>query len=202
VFSRDVKFYESVFPFKDKNLLLSQEFSEYDNLDTLTFFDEIEQTTPTSTKCDLPPDDDFRVDKNVNDTVESVSLRVQQPGVETRTVHGEAEQQPDSSGSNTGGVGVEKVDRDKGNSPEGGISQADTRTSLRRSTRESVLPKALNDYIIEGKVKFGLEKVVNYANLSQENRCFAIVFVTPRPMAEIPRHDVLGSILEHMFIVK
>ncbi|GKB28278.1 putative RNA-directed DNA polymerase, partial [Tanacetum coccineum] len=45
--------------------------------------------------------------------------------------------------------------------------------TVRRSSRQTKLPTSLNDFVIEGKVKYGVEKVVNYANLNHENFCFA-----------------------------
>nr|GEW00241.1 ribonuclease H-like domain-containing protein [Tanacetum cinerariifolium] len=45
--------------------------------------------------------------------------------------------------------------------------------SIRRSTRQTKLPSSLNDFIINGKVKYGVEKVVNYANLDHNSLCFA-----------------------------
>ncbi|GKA64920.1 hypothetical protein Tco_0764627, partial [Tanacetum coccineum] len=45
--------------------------------------------------------------------------------------------------------------------------------TVRRSSRQTKLPTSLNDFIIDGKVKYGVEKVVNYANLRHENFCFA-----------------------------
>lgn len=45
-------------------------------------------------------------------------------------------------------------------------------STVRRSTRDFVLPRKFNDYVVEGKVKFGIEKVVNYAKLSFECFCF------------------------------
>ncbi|GJV98148.1 ribonuclease H-like domain-containing protein [Tanacetum coccineum] len=45
--------------------------------------------------------------------------------------------------------------------------------NVRRSTRQTKLPTSLNDFIIEGKVKYGVEKVVNYVNLNHESFCFA-----------------------------
>ncbi|GKF15749.1 hypothetical protein Tco_0057211, partial [Tanacetum coccineum] len=44
--------------------------------------------------------------------------------------------------------------------------------TLRRSSRQTKLPSSLNDFIIEGKVKYGVERVVNYANLNHDNYCF------------------------------
>ncbi|GKA02181.1 hypothetical protein Tco_0674846 [Tanacetum coccineum] len=45
--------------------------------------------------------------------------------------------------------------------------------TVRRSSRQTKLPTSLNDFIIDDKVKYGVKKVVNYANLSHENFCFA-----------------------------
>ncbi|GJT63232.1 ribonuclease H-like domain-containing protein [Tanacetum coccineum] len=45
--------------------------------------------------------------------------------------------------------------------------------TMRRSMRQTKLPSSLNDFIINGKVKYGVEKVVNYANLDHDNLCFA-----------------------------
>ncbi|GKC94135.1 hypothetical protein Tco_1159577 [Tanacetum coccineum] len=45
--------------------------------------------------------------------------------------------------------------------------------TVKRSSRQTKLPTILNDFVIEGKVKYGIEKVFNYANLNHENLCFA-----------------------------
>ncbi|GJR23762.1 ribonuclease H-like domain-containing protein [Tanacetum coccineum] len=44
--------------------------------------------------------------------------------------------------------------------------------NLRRSSRVSVFPRNYNDFVVESKVKYGLEKFVGYANLDDENLCF------------------------------
>ncbi|GJR05694.1 ribonuclease H-like domain-containing protein [Tanacetum coccineum] len=44
--------------------------------------------------------------------------------------------------------------------------------TLRRSSRQTKLPSSLNDFIVEGKVQYGVERVVNYANLNHDNYCF------------------------------
>ncbi|GKB63850.1 multidrug resistance-associated protein 3 [Tanacetum coccineum] len=40
-------------------------------------------------------------------------------------------------------------------------------------TEFTKLPSSLNDFIVEGKVKYGVKRVVSYANLNHENLCFA-----------------------------
>nr|GEY19350.1 hypothetical protein [Tanacetum cinerariifolium] len=44
--------------------------------------------------------------------------------------------------------------------------------TFRRSSRQTKLPSSLNDFIVEEKVKYGVERVVNYANLNHKNFCF------------------------------
>ncbi|GJV57940.1 ribonuclease H-like domain-containing protein [Tanacetum coccineum] len=44
--------------------------------------------------------------------------------------------------------------------------------NVRRSTRQTKLPTSSNDFVIEGKVKYGAEKVVSYDNLNHEIFCF------------------------------
>lgn len=45
-------------------------------------------------------------------------------------------------------------------------------TFVRKSSRVTSIPKKFDDYIIEGKYKYGVEKVVNYSHLSNNNKCF------------------------------
>nr|GEV82680.1 UvrD-like helicase, ATP-binding domain, P-loop containing nucleoside triphosphate hydrolase [Tanacetum cinerariifolium] len=45
--------------------------------------------------------------------------------------------------------------------------------NLRRSSRQTKLPSSLNDFIVKGNVKCGVERVVNYANLNPDSFCFA-----------------------------
>ncbi|GJS16758.1 ribonuclease H-like domain-containing protein [Tanacetum coccineum] len=52
-----------------------------------------------------------------------------------------------------------------------GVEEFPSNTT-RRSSKQTKLPSSLNDFVIEGKVKYGVEKVVNYANLNYANFCF------------------------------
>ncbi|KAK1408324.1 hypothetical protein QVD17_39996 [Tagetes erecta] len=177
IFSRDVKFYETVFPFKDNMTL-----HENDKLDltTLNFFDFFD-TNHSKNSDGEKPDDDGRAMRQQNKSGQA-------QGAETSTVSGEADgrqplnggggevnagqQQPHSDSSNT--YEVDNADKniniDENVSPEG---FHDPSAPLRKSSRNTSLPKNLNDFIIEGKVKYGFEKVVNYSKLSKENHCFA-----------------------------
>ncbi|GJU84366.1 ribonuclease H-like domain-containing protein [Tanacetum coccineum] len=44
--------------------------------------------------------------------------------------------------------------------------------NVKRSSRQSVFPKNYNDFVVESKVKYGLEKYVCYSKLNTENYCF------------------------------
>nr|GEV97652.1 ribonuclease H-like domain-containing protein [Tanacetum cinerariifolium] len=52
-----------------------------------------------------------------------------------------------------------------------GVEELPSNTT-RRSSIQTKLPSSLNDFVIEGKVKYGVEKVVNYTNLNSTNFCF------------------------------
>ncbi|GJV13759.1 ribonuclease H-like domain-containing protein [Tanacetum coccineum] len=44
--------------------------------------------------------------------------------------------------------------------------------TYRKSSRKSIMPSKLNDYVVDIKVKYGLNKYVNYSNLSSDNYSF------------------------------
>ncbi|GJU22172.1 ribonuclease H-like domain-containing protein [Tanacetum coccineum] len=46
---------------------------------------------------------------------------------------------------------------------------------VRRSSRQTKLPTSLNDFIIDGEVKYGVEKVTNYANLNLEEDVYMTI---------------------------
>ncbi|GJW54921.1 hypothetical protein Tco_0099006 [Tanacetum coccineum] len=60
------------------------------------------------------------------------------------------------------------------NHPHEGINRVNENVqNLRRSSRPSVFPRNFNDFVVDSKVRYGLEKYVNYSNLSKGNYCFA-----------------------------
>ncbi|GKE08561.1 hypothetical protein Tco_1412112 [Tanacetum coccineum] len=44
--------------------------------------------------------------------------------------------------------------------------------NLRRSSRQSVFPRNYNDFVVDSKVKYVLEKYVGYSKLNSKNYCF------------------------------
>ncbi|GKA24822.1 hypothetical protein Tco_0710855, partial [Tanacetum coccineum] len=45
--------------------------------------------------------------------------------------------------------------------------------NLRKSSRTSKLPSKHSDFVIDRKVRYRIDKHVNYSNLSKENYCFS-----------------------------
>ncbi|KAI3830073.1 hypothetical protein L1987_04206 [Smallanthus sonchifolius] len=143
IFSRDVKFYENIFPFKEDKIFTQQNFSFKKDVNNLNFFDMFEASSPKFPESENPDDEGEG----------SQGTTGQQPSIPNNTT-GEADHT------------VEPIDET--NPSEG----ADAQNQPRRSSRTVKLPKKLSEFIVEGKVKYGVEKVVNYSKLSSENFCF------------------------------
>ncbi|XP_076950961.1 uncharacterized protein LOC143624107 [Bidens hawaiensis] len=161
LFSRDVKFYENIFPFKDNAGFENNEYHD-SNITSLNFFDLYDDDTPKQSI-----DESIPCDENHNS--ESFDHRSKQ-----LLVHGMADIQGTSSSSPELGR-VQDIGRSNeiSDNSEGEIIEHIIPTVPRRSTRNSVFPRTFEDYVVEGKVKYGLEKVVNYSHLSGPNFCFA-----------------------------
>ncbi|KAJ0837837.1 putative RNA-directed DNA polymerase [Helianthus annuus] len=162
LFSRDVKFFETIFPFKD-NKLLNEDLSINDNfLNSLNFFDFFESRQLDESNGETSNDEEgafsevFDIDK--------------QPSTNHQAPDGTAtSQQPQGTNEGAGEADNVETTNDNSSSPEGTNNPSEP---IRRSTRNSSIPKKFNDFIIEGKVKYGMEKVVNYSKLSFEIKCF------------------------------
>ncbi|KAK9062368.1 hypothetical protein SSX86_019554 [Deinandra increscens subsp. villosa] len=115
----------------------------------------------SSYEDDKRPDDDGRVTSDCTGSD-------QHPSAIDRTEGNSTEQQPNSSSQNAEGIDTSSTPNEEVTPSEGGVNPPITR----RSTRNTSVPKKLQDYVVEGKVKYGLERVVNYSRLSTENRCF------------------------------
>ncbi|GKA31493.1 ribonuclease H-like domain-containing protein, partial [Tanacetum coccineum] len=136
VFSRDVRFFESVFPFKMRNTSVNEKADvDYaSDADNLTFFDN---------QLSQRPNDEGRAT--------SVDISLSEGNIfETNT---------GSSSVPTHNLTSEPIDR--------------VQSEPRRSSRVSKMPAKLNDYVIDSKLKYGLEKHVSYAKLNSMNYCFA-----------------------------
>ncbi|KAJ0599026.1 putative RNA-directed DNA polymerase [Helianthus annuus] len=159
-FSRDVKFYESVYPFKIKTFD-NQESIVDKQLNHANFFDVSipgvsnmpNDEEGTNGAQDLHGDDQQPLSPSTS-APDSVVEMAQHTEQESSSRQGSNERAEDTMRSN--------VDP---NQSEGNVD-------VRKSSRNTSMPKRLDDFVVEGKVRYGIEKVINYANLSYENKCF------------------------------
>ncbi|KAK1433709.1 hypothetical protein QVD17_10624 [Tagetes erecta] len=185
-FSRDVKFYEDVFPFKLQN--------KHDCFENLKFFDncfqnQVQNKTPT-------PDDEVKVTQDQeghdiqvqNLETPASTVRLDSDDTAVRSHHRCSsfddanidldsetlnQDQETTNAGDTIVVEPDLVPMTESDTPEGVLGQKQPENAARRrSSRESNLPRKFDQYVVEGKVKYGIEKVVNYSNLSPENYCF------------------------------
>ncbi|GKD80968.1 ribonuclease H-like domain-containing protein, partial [Tanacetum coccineum] len=73
---------------------------------------------------------------------------------------------------NEGVVTLEENVFAKGNIDSNPFSSVQGVQPVRRSTRQSVFPKNYNDFVVESKVKYGLEKYVGYLKINSKIFCF------------------------------
>ncbi|KAJ0534888.1 putative RNA-directed DNA polymerase [Helianthus annuus] len=159
-FSRDVKFYESVYPFKS-SLNKSQEFSNKPELNQINFFDF---TETISSEVPAVPNDEEGT--NAHDQ-HSDDQQSGSPSTSATASDADNDQcDNEQLGSSVGHAG-EAEDTVRSND-ESNLSEGQF---VRKSSRKSVFPKRFDEFVVQGKVKYGIEKVVNYANLSVENMC-------------------------------
>ncbi|KAJ9561025.1 hypothetical protein OSB04_006185 [Centaurea solstitialis] len=169
VISSDVKFYENIFPFKMKD---EEGTSSLNDFRILKFFDTIEHTDNNSYQ---DPNDDNR-GRSSNDTRDSRALvpierqprAANTPPLSSNELSSIGQDDADAINSITDGL-----DENDDHSPEGNLQKSNTEFSvLRKSERVSNFPKRFDEYVVEGKVKYGIERVVNYSKLCKENYCF------------------------------
>ena len=161
-FSRDVKFFENIFPFKE--LVSNTDASEnaLQGLNHVNFFD-IE--TPEL------PDDEERVDHKLNCDPVSQSEGNYSP------ISGGINVTDQNSDNDFADKDERVITLEENQISEGNLNQISNpsvqgEVPVRRSSRPSVFPKNYNDFVVASKVKYGLEKYVNYSNLDSANYCF------------------------------
>ncbi|KAJ0565941.1 putative RNA-directed DNA polymerase [Helianthus annuus] len=152
-FSRDVKFYESVFPFQIKNFD-NQESVYNKQLNHANFFDNI-----LSEVSNIPNDEE-----GANGSHDPAN-EGQQPLPPSTSAPVQQSEQEGSSGLDADVM----ADHITGSNVETNQSEG---VSVRKSSRNVSMPKRFDEFVVEGKVKYGIEKVVSYAHLSYDNKCF------------------------------
>ncbi|KAF5799967.1 putative RNA-directed DNA polymerase [Helianthus annuus] len=167
-YSRDVKFYENVFPFKS----FKQNGLSTDSLNHLNFFDSVEVLINSPT---IPNDEEGRLESHevTDDDQQPI------PSTSASPVNVDAQQSPvnvdaqqsltENESSSSEGYGRAEdisISTDEINPSEG------TGSSLRRSSRKVVVPKKFEHFVLNSKCRYSLDKVVNYSCLSSENLSF------------------------------
>ncbi|KAJ0735667.1 putative RNA-directed DNA polymerase [Helianthus annuus] len=158
-FSRDVKFYENVYPFKSNKIV---ENVVVDNsLNLINFFDKIEANTP---EVLLTPNDE----EGATDFHDIVSDD-QQPIPSTSATPGLDSLGSSEDGSNRVEFGEAEdtaVSSDEISPSEGNLE------GLRRSSRVVSVPKRFQDFVLNSCVKYDINKTVNCSYLTADSVCF------------------------------
>ncbi|GJX52001.1 ribonuclease H-like domain-containing protein [Tanacetum coccineum] len=172
IYSRDVKFFETVFPFKDSDLNSSVSGSNvFQDINHLNFFDLDYPEIPSDENSDDPSLNSDSVDHSdsshspvsgENDDTNDIP----DSGIDADIsdhFHATQDEQVTTLEENIMSEGSEDINP---------MTNSQGTQNLRRSSRQSVFPKNYNDFVVESKVKYGLEKFVGYAKLNTENLCF------------------------------
>ncbi|XP_071713320.1 uncharacterized protein [Rutidosis leptorrhynchoides] len=153
--SRDVKFYETVFPLKLKNV---DEKQNDNDLYKMNFFDQMFlSTNDTSSPYDEErsnSDGDGSSDHDYDPTATHVDGISDNANEHSPTATHESEQNSHSEGSSLN------------------LQNTSSSDNLRRSTRSTVFSKKFDDVIVDDKVKYSINRVVNYSNLNSDKLCF------------------------------
>ncbi|GJS32458.1 putative RNA-directed DNA polymerase, partial [Tanacetum coccineum] len=172
----DVKFYETVYPFKNDSLT-KEYITEQSGINNLNFFDN---QWPSETYDDErdPNDGGGTNSSSVEPVVEAASAdpnSTADPSASTRDSKGGADD--DGAALNddefiSEGEGIDLYNVDMLFQENANQDRTKDGQYVRRSSRKSVLPSKLKDFVVDGKVKYGINSVVNYSNLSCDNFSF------------------------------
>nr|GEV54095.1 hypothetical protein [Tanacetum cinerariifolium] len=179
-FSRDVNFYETVFLLKN-----SSECKEYElifqNKNSLNFFNNNKDESMSNEPNNDGRDMNNKRSKDTNNTplggTKNTKCTKKDEGLLNDSTLEEV-----ASGVDESVILNEKVNESEGDDNQyqefKNVFQGDIpdsqEVSLRRSTRKTSIPKKFSDFELGSKVKYSIDKQVNYSNLSSENYNFAI----------------------------
>ncbi|GKC34154.1 ribonuclease H-like domain-containing protein [Tanacetum coccineum] len=168
IFSRDVKFFENIFPFKDSEVGKNDSTNVLQDVNHINFFD-----------IEYPeiPNDDERVANDLNKgKSDSSSSSESGSNINTADFPVDSGNDADSSNDFVATQNEEVATLEENVFSEGNLDQNPSSSqgvqNVRRSSRQSVFPKNYNDFVVESKVKYGLEKYVSYSKLNTKFFCF------------------------------
>ncbi|GKA99957.1 putative RNA-directed DNA polymerase, partial [Tanacetum coccineum] len=168
LYSRDVKFYETIFPYKmsSDNIKFSKSFENTNtDISTLIFFDNFKSETTAKTSS-RPNDDEEGPSGRDGNVHQPVSDSESQPGHGDQSFATPLDDENSSEGY--GGSHLEVPIFENVNQSE----TEEVSPDIRRSSRPSKLPAKLNEFVLDGKVKYGLHRYANHTLLRGENYCF------------------------------
>nr|GEV85045.1 ribonuclease H-like domain-containing protein [Tanacetum cinerariifolium] len=172
LYSRDVKFYETVFSFKMNNNDKSS--NEHTGISTLNFFDQYESDLTNKTPIRPNDDEEDSPSKDGRAYQPVNGSEIEQPGHDgdNSTTHGRVHQpvsesvteQPGHDGGSSA-TPLDEFDIFEGNDGlnEVPVFQNNFPSNIKeggpmRSQRTSKLPAKLNEFVLDTKVKYGLNK--------------------------------------------
>ncbi|GKA60904.1 ribonuclease H-like domain-containing protein [Tanacetum coccineum] len=164
----DVKFFENIFPFKDSKVGKIDSTNVLQDVNHINFFD-----------IEYPeiPNDDERVANDLNKgNSDSSSSSKSGNNINTADFLVDSGNDADSSNDFVATQNEEVATLEENVLSEGNLDQNPSSSqgvqNVKRSSRQSVFLKNYNDFVVESKVKYGLEKYVGYSKLNSKKNCF------------------------------
>ncbi|XP_071742380.1 uncharacterized protein [Rutidosis leptorrhynchoides] len=158
IFSRDVKFYETVFPFKNE-MFSEKDVCTSSELNSLNFFDVFD--TPISP---ISPNDEEGDPIDSEGSGSDSSYHGSPSGSMDTTTTLENESISPEGNSST------ETDQETHFNQETHVNQE--KGNPRKSSRQRTFPVKYNDYEVNTNVKYPLNNYVCYSNLSKKDKCF------------------------------
>nr|GEX49573.1 ribonuclease H-like domain-containing protein [Tanacetum cinerariifolium] len=168
IFSRDVKLFENIFSFKDSKVGKNDSTNVFQDVNHINFFD-----------IEYPeiPNDDERVANDLNKgKSDSSSSSESGDNINTTDLPVDSGNDDDSNNDFVVTLDEEVATLEENIFSEGNLDQNPSSSqgiqNVRRSSRQSVFSKKYNDFVVESKVKYGLEKYVSYSKINSKKICF------------------------------
>ncbi|GJW65565.1 serine/threonine-protein kinase MHK isoform X1 [Tanacetum coccineum] len=164
-YEKDVKFYENVFPYKMSNNTKSSESSKND-VSSLNFFDNMESETAAKAHSSSPNDDEKWPSGRDGNVHQLVTDYMDQPGHDDQHIATPVCEENLFEGNVGSYIEVPTFEN---NSPN---QTKEVGPGVKRSSRPSKLLAKFNEFVLDGKVKYGLHIYANHSLRSGVKYCF------------------------------
>ncbi|GJX52152.1 putative RNA-directed DNA polymerase [Tanacetum coccineum] len=165
IFSRDVKFYETIFPYKMKSN--NKTFELNNEVNSRNFFDLFESSHQDISS---PNDDGEGPSDDAGEVIvdhQSIDTAEEQPFDNDDHTASSIDDNPISEGNGPNTQHIPTFDISNRTDDDTSVC-----VNTRRSGRVSKLPDKLNDFVLDNKVKYGLNRYANHTVLSADASCF------------------------------